>query len=90
MIDKEKVNMLSKWNYEKHIYEPYKIPASWNVALIGLTLETKVNCCECGKTIKFYDSYASMKVHNHIGLGYVVCEKCYEKEWQERRKYRDD
>ena len=80
--------MLRKWNYEKRIYEPYEIPDSWNVALMKQELEDEVDCCECGKTIKFGESYTSVRVHNHIGLGYAVCEECYEKEWKERRKYK--
>ena len=88
MIDDIKVTMLPRWNYEKHIYEPYKV--SNNVSMYKENLDDMVDCAECGKEIKFGDSYTSLRIHNEFGLGYAVCDECYKKEWDERRKYRDD
>lgn len=88
MTDEIKVNTLPRWNYEKHIYEPY--PVSDNVAMYREDFDSLVDCCECGKEVKFGDCYTSLRIHNYMGLGYAVCEKCYEKEWEERRKHRDD
>ena len=50
-------------------------------------LDTIVNCIECGKKIKFGDSFTSMEYHTEIGFGYAVCEHCYNKEWERRRLY---
>lgn len=89
MCNKNEVaKMLPRWNYEKHRYEPWQL--SPTAALHKEDLEEIVDCCECGRQVKFGDCYTSLRVHNPIGLGYAVCEKCYEKEWEERRKYSHD
>lgn len=80
--------ILKRWNYKKHIYEDYKVPDKWNVKTYGNGMEEIINCCQCGKKIKFGDSYTSLEVHTEIGFGYSVCEKCYEAEW--RRKKAND
>lgn len=76
-----------KWSFEKHKYEPCQI--SENASLPRENFEDLVDCAECGKQIKFGDSYTSLRIQTSIGLGYAVCEDCYEKEWEERRKYKD-
>lgn len=82
--------VLGKWNYETHDYDPYKIPDEWNVPLITDDMEEIVNCPHCGKELKYGDTYTSKEIHNYIGLGFGVCSECYEKEWERRRKYRDE
>ena len=78
--------ILRRWNYEKHIYEPYQ--ASENAATYMEDLDSFVDCAECGKKIRFGCSYTSLRIHTPIfGMGYAVCEECYKKEWEERRKY---
>ena len=72
-----------KWNYEKDDYVPYRTPSNWDCKLFA-DLNEKINCAQCGKKIKFGDSYTSLEIHNEIGLGYPVCEKCYDVEWQRR------
>ena len=78
--------ILNKWNYKKHTYEPYKIPDDWNCKLYSENMSEIINCPHCGKKIKFGNSYTSLEIHNHIGLGFAVCEECYTKEWIRRRK----
>ena len=73
--------ILNKWNYKKHIYEDYEIPNEWNVKTYADSLNEIINCCQCGKRIKFGDSYTSLEVHTEMGFGYSVCKRCYEKEW---------
>lgn len=33
-------------------------------------------------------AYTSLEVHNQFGLGYPVCEECYQKEWERERAAR--
>lgn len=78
--------ILQKWNYKKHKYEDYEIPDEWNVKTYANGMEEIINCCQCGKKLKFGDSYTSLEVHTEMGFGYSVCEDCYEKEWKRREE----
>ncbi len=78
--------ILRRWNYKKHRYDPFEVPDNWNVILTSNDLDDLINCCTCGKELKFGDSYTSMRVHNNIGLGYCVCQNCYDKEWIIRKE----
>ena len=71
---------LNKWNYKTHKYEPYIVSDEWKCKLRCNDLEEKINCPHCGKEIKFGDSYTSLEIHNHIGFGFAVCEKCHNNE----------
>ena len=77
-----------KWNWKKDDYETYRIPLDWNCKLYSDNMNEKINCVQCGKIIKYGDSYSSLEIHNEVGLAYPICEKCYEKEWRNRRKYK--
>lgn len=81
--------ILEKWNYDKHKYEPYNVPDEWNVKTYSDNMNEIVNCPHCGKEVIFGDTYTSHEIHTKIGLGYLVCEECYEKEnekWLEAHK----
>lgn len=80
-----------KWNYKKHEYDPYPVPADKKLVLYTENMDEIVNCCQCLEPIKYGESYTSKEVHNCLGFGYAVCSKCYDKEWirwesQARRK----
>ncbi len=79
-----------KWYYEKHEYLPYLVPEDKKLCLLTEDMDEIVNCCQCLKDMAFGDSYTSMEVHNAFGLGYAVCESCYDKEWERRKKYKED
>ncbi len=81
--------ILQKYNYKKHIYEPFYIPDDRDVRTLTSELKDVINCANCGKKVEFGDTYTSLTIHNEIGLGYCVCEECYEKEWKERSKYKE-
>lgn len=82
---------LRRYNEKKHIYEDYEVPNDWNVKLITNDMNEMINCCQCGKKMRFGDSFTSMQVHDVNGFGYAVCEDCYyDKEWEERKKYRNE
>ena len=71
---------LRKWNYEKNKYEPYEIPDEWHVKIYSENMDEIINCPHCGKKVKYGETYTSHEIHTEIGLGYPVCEECYEKE----------
>lgn len=77
---------MKKWNYEKKEYEVYSVPADWEVAMYSEDLSEEINCASCGKTVVAGDTYASLKIHSDFGLGFMVCEACYEIELEERTK----
>jgi len=84
---------MRKWNVKKHMYEHYSVPKEWVVPLFCYELGKVINCACCGKEITYGDSYCSMVIHNHVGLGYSVCEDCHEKELSEEmeeRKMKND
>jgi hypothetical protein len=70
--------MAQKWNYKKHEYEPYDLPA--NCRLYDADLSKKVACCQCGKEYEFGAMYTSREIHSEVGFGYPVCENCYKVE----------
>lgn len=82
--------ILKKWNYKKHKYEDCMIPNSWKVSLYETDMDTIVNCPHCGKEVRYGDTYTSRQFHNWVGLGYAVCEECYEKEWKREREAKKD
>lgn len=79
---------LRKWNYSTRSYEPFLSPAGFDARLIGDEKDV-CRCAECGKKILYGDSYSSIRIHNASGLGYAVCRECNQKEWEERRKWKD-
>lgn len=73
-----------KWDFVNHRYHDYEIPDHYNTPLYTNDMEEVVNCAGCGARIKYGQCYTSMKIHNHVGLGYPVCDECYQKEWRIR------
>ena len=72
-----------KWNYKTHEYEPYELPL--NATLFEYDLGNIVACARCGSQMIYGNSYTSLEIHNSIGIGYAVCEKCYDDEWERKR-----
>ena len=64
-----------KWIEGKHTYEPCILPIG--ASLYEDDLNKEVECCWCGRKVKFGDCYTSRHIHNEIGLGYAECENCY-------------
>ena len=77
-----------KWNMEKSNYEPYKISKDWFCPLYCNDLEEPINCTCCGTEITYGTSFTSLVIHNDFGMGYPVCEDCYEKEIATEMLYR--
>lgn len=74
---------MKRWNPKKRKYEEYKIPRCWHTPLYSENIDEIVNCARCGSQLSYGKCYTSKQIHNEFGLGYPVCEKCYENEVRE-------
>lgn len=81
---------INKWNYAKHEYEEMILPDDWTCKTYSGNMLEMINCPHCGKKIKFEDAFVSLEFHTESGLGYGVCDDCYEQEWERRKKYKGD
>lgn len=78
---------LSKWNYDTKEYDDYEVPDDWKCKLsYAMDMDEIVNCPHCGKEVKYGDCYTSLEIHSKSGLGFSVCDKCYEEEIKRRKK----
>ena len=77
--------LIRKWNFEEHRYE--NTP---NIMALDVWLEPEdaTFCANCGKPMIRGNGYDSLQWHNRMGLAYCVCGKCYEIEWEMRKKYK--
>lgn len=73
-----------KWNPKTREYQDYELPK--NAYMFSNDMEKVIACAQCGRKMAFGDGYTSRQIHTKYGLGYAVCEKCYEKEWKEERE----
>lgn len=76
--------MYRKWDYDKHEYKPYLVPADKKLSTFEEDMNTIVNCCQCLKELPMGEAYTSLEVHTGTGFGYAVCDKCYEKEFKRK------
>lgn len=79
-----------KWNYkniETIEYEEYEIPDGSTISK-GYNMNEVILCAECGKKMLYGKGYVSRKIQDEIGNGYIVCEKCFNKEWDEEKEQR--
>lgn len=72
--------LVQKWDFEKHEYEPHVVDDKLHVVLITEDMNEIVNCINCEKAMTFGESYTSKQYHTSVGLGYPVCENCYDVE----------
>ena len=75
-----------KWNFKTREYEPYELPDG-ATSLAWRKIDEIITCAECRKKMLYGDGYNSLKIHNARGMGYIVCEQCYDKEQKEEKKY---
>ena len=72
-----------EWDFETHAYHDRLI--NEESALYETDMSKIVKCANCAKSLRFGDCYTSRKIHNQAGLGFAVCEQCYNQEWEEER-----
>lgn len=75
---------LKRWNWKKREYEDYEVPDNRFVATFAFDMDTGVDCASCGKCVPYGLTYTSMEIHTEIGMGYCVCQECYEGECKRR------
>jgi hypothetical protein len=75
-----------KYDFKTHEYTEQEISANLKITCYENDINTIVNCAECNEKIRYVDTYSSNKIHTKGGIGYCVCGKCYDKEWQEEKK----
>lgn len=81
---------MKKRNFQTHRYEDYSVPEDWKVSMYEKDEEKKINCAECGKPIKFCESFTSQRIYDDAGLfGYAVCWNCHESGLKERMEHGD-
>lgn len=71
--------LLQKWNYKTHEYEPFESPAK-HIAFLSDDMEVPTDCANCGKTLKYGETLTSRTIHTPTGLGFPVCDDCYDQE----------
>lgn len=81
--------MVQKWNPVARQYEAYTPPAGY-ITLHETDMDKPINCARCGKQITFGEGYSSLQIHNGMGVGYSVCESCYDAELKEELRYRSN
>lgn len=81
---------MMRFNRKEHKYEDYEVPKDWHCPIYTPYFDEVINCCQCGKELKVEQTYTSLEVHNHIGLGYMVCPECYEEEWKRKKEEEND
>lgn len=80
------MSTLGRWNYSTHEYDPYMPDPSWNIVLFTDNMDEPINCTNCGRDMVFGEGYTSHELHNHVGLGFPVCEACYKDETKRRQE----
>ena len=79
---------LQRWDYTFHKYRQILIPVNWNCKLYSDNMDEIVNCPHCGKALQFGDTFASIEIHNDLGLGYGVCKECHKEELRRREVFK--
>ena len=76
---------MKKWNYQTHQYDDYSMPEDWKVSMYETDMDKQINCAECGKPMKYGESFISQRIYDDAGLfGYAVCWDCNESGLKER------
>ena len=73
-----------RWDCEKRTYTPIELPD--RCAMYCVEMDTVISCAQCGKELEYGQSYTSMEIHTDLGMGYGVCEDCYEGELRRRKE----
>lgn len=84
--------IIGRWNYQTHEYDPYIPPEGWKIVLYTTDMDEGINCTNCGKAMTYGDGLTSKELHNGLGLGYPVCQSCYDgeiKRWKDNHDTTD-
>ena len=73
-----------KWNYNTRSYDDYELPEK--AIMWSDDMELVIQCASCAKDIEVGDCFTSKEIHGNFGMGYLVCESCYEQEIERNTK----
>lgn len=72
---------VSKWSFKDRKYNDIEVDSDkYYSPLYTDNMNEIVNCISCKQEHSFGSCYTSRQYHSHLGFGYPVCEKCYNKE----------
>ncbi len=82
--------IIRKWDHKKRKYEDHIVPDDWKIAIFRSEMSDIVQCAHCGKPLPYGDCYTSRELHTWKGMGFAVCEECYEAEWKRAKEGRKE
>lgn len=74
----------TKWNFKNKEYEV--IGLEDDCVCFETDMEKLVRCPGCKGLFEYGKCYTSRQFHTEQGFGYAVCEECYKKEREEKRR----
>ena len=77
-----------KLNFKTKEYKSYELPDG-AASLAWCQIYEVITCAECGKRMLYRDGYISRKIRDVREIGYFVCKQCYDKEYEEEKKYQE-
>lgn len=79
---------VKKYNKERKVFERVEIPDDWKCVTFKELLNTTINCANCGKIVKYADTYISREIFkgNIDSCGCSVCKECFRKESRSRKE----
>lgn len=82
------MKLAEKKNRELDVYEICYIPDG--AVLSQSNMDELVVCAQCGRPLRYGDSYCSMEIFSGGGFGYAVCDSCHQEEkyrrWPDMKK----
>lgn len=86
-------HVIGRWNYNTREYEPYVPDPNWTIIIYTHDMDRVINCTNCGCEMVYGEGLTSKELHTAVGLGYPVCQPCYDEEikrWKEDRERTDN
>ena len=75
-----------KYDWDTDQDEMIEIPDGWSCPLEPKSFDTAINCAQCGKPIRYGNSYTSLELETKGGESYWVCWPCHKREIERRQK----
>lgn len=80
-----------KLNFIKNEYQEVEVNDDWYCPLLKEVKDKeKINCVNCGKLIKYCDSYSSKQYKGIYDVSFKVCADCHIEERYQELTYREN